>query len=68
MGRHSYFIGEDDYANSWFSESLRKHEIEGQKTVPIEDILQYYAFSSFNKGDFLFFFPFNLYINHFRDV
>ena len=50
MGRHSNLIGENDYAISWFAESLRKHELERQKTAPIEDILQYYAFSSFNKG------------------
>ncbi len=35
MGRHSYYIGEDEYAISWFAESLRKHEFEGQKTVQI---------------------------------
>ena len=52
MGRQAYLIGEDETAISWMEESLRRYhqEADDDKTVRLEDILKYYAFSSFNQG------------------
>ena len=50
LGRHSYLIGEDDYALAWLTQSMSKYEVEKEKTAAIEDILQYSAFSSYKKG------------------
>ena len=53
MGRYSYLIGEDDYALAWLTQSMRKYEMEEEKTAVIEDILQYSAYSSYKKGMFV---------------
>ena len=54
IGRQAYLIGEDETAMSWMEESLRRYHQEAEKTVPIADIIKYYAFSSFENGLYLF--------------
>jgi hypothetical protein len=52
LGRQAYLIGEDETAMGWMQESLvrYKQEADNEKSVGIEDILKYYAFSSLNQG------------------
>lgn len=54
LGRQAYLIGEDETAMSWMEESLRRYHQEDEKTVPILDILKYYAFSSFENGVYIY--------------
>lgn len=50
MARYSYLIGEDNYADAWLNQTSRKYETEDQKTVSVEDILKYKAFTSYKLG------------------
>jgi len=51
MGRQAYLVGEDDYAFEWMKEALRRHQTEvTNPSVPLSDILQFYAFSSYKQG------------------
>lgn len=54
LGRQAYLIGEDETAMGWMQESLSryKQEADNEKSVRMEDILKYYAFSSLNQGSF----------------
>ena len=51
MGRQAYLVGEDDYAFEWMKEAMRRHQTEvTEPSVPLSDVLQFYAFSSYKQG------------------
>ena len=53
LGRQSYLNGDHYYTVLWMAEAMDKYHTEKQKTVALDDILEYLAISTYFQGNSL---------------
>jgi len=51
LGRQSYLNGDHYYTVLWMAEAMDKYHTEKQKTVALDDILEYLAISTYFQGN-----------------